>query len=576
MKKLYKIIFLFVLAYAMFSCKKGGFLEQTQISDLTQQSVFSDSVKTIAFLSNIYTQIGFSEDSKRFSNGGLDVASDEAEPYDNSATTPIAFANGSVDPNTVTDDAYTTCYAQIRAVNVFIKNVGNSPLRAATKVEVVAEARFLRAWYYSILLKHYGGVPLVGDTVYNYTDKINVKRASYADCVNYIVSECDLAAKSLPLQQTALLYGRASGGACQALKMRVLLYAASPLFNDDKPGSVETPLSMAKSQKPELAGVVAYTDYDKQRWKAAADAANALMGVYSLVLNNTPPGYGFQYLFTQRYNPEYIWQAMKQSNTDLEGLYLPPSRGGKGGGFPYQEFVDAFPMANGLAITDPASGYDPNNPYNGRDPRLENSILHDQSKWITVASNTPSPINIYTVNGQGAGLDAIYTGTKTGYYGAKMLDPAAVPNAFKSTNRCIPLIRYAEVLLSYAEAINEYEGPAQAYGPIEKIRQRAGLNPYALPRNLSQDDMRKVIQNERRLELAFEGHRFWDIRRWKLGDTQNAQFTGMEVQRDGAGNVKAYKRINVRKHGFKGALYLWPLPASEVAKSTVTLQNPGY
>ncbi|MBL4676928.1 MAG: RagB/SusD family nutrient uptake outer membrane protein [Mucilaginibacter sp.] len=578
MKKLYKFVFLFAAGFALFACKKGDFLGQTQTTDLTEQAVFSDSVKTIAFLSNIYTKIGFSEDAKRFTNGGLDIASDEAEPYDNTATTPIGFANGSVDANTVSDDAYTTCYAQIRAANVFMKNVAKAPLKAATKTEVLAEARFLRAWYYSILLKHYGGIPLIGDTVYNYNDKVNAKRASFDQCVNYIVSECDEAAKTLPPIQTALMYGRASGGACLALKMRVLLYSASPLFNPVAEfASVDMPYNMAKGNK-DLQKLLGHVDPSQLRWDTAAKAALAVMnmGAYQLVENNTPAGYGFQYLFTQRYNTEYIWQVMKSNNVDLESLYMPPSRGGKGGGFPYQEFVDAFQMADGKDIADPASNYNPNDPYTGRDPRLAYSVLRDQSKWITNTSLTPSPINIYTVNGQGIGLDAIYAGTKTGYYGAKMLDPAAVPNSFSQTLRCIPLIRYAEVLLSYAEAINEFEGPAKAYEPIEKIRERAGLVPFTLPAGLTKDEMRKVIQHERRIELAFEGHRFWDIRRWLIGDTQNAQFTGMEVQRDGAGNLKAYKRVNVRKHGFKGALYLWPLPAAEVAKSTETLQNPGY
>ncbi|RFZ94901.1 RagB/SusD family nutrient uptake outer membrane protein [Mucilaginibacter conchicola] len=576
MKKLYKFVFLFAAGFALFSCKKGDFLGQTQTTDLTEQAVFSDSTKTIAFLSNIYSKIGFSEDSKRFTNGGLDIASDEAEPYDNSATTPIAFANGSVDANTVSDDAYNTCYTQIRSVNVFMKNLPKAPLKQLTKTQVLAEARFLRAWYYSILLKHYGGVVLVGDTVYNYNDKVSAKRASFDECVNYIVSECDEAAKILPPVQTALTYGRASGGACKALKMRVLLYSASPLFNPENT-SVEMPYNMAGGNQ-ELKKLLGHVTPSQLRWDTAAAAAKAVMdqGTYKLEENNASPGYGFQYVFTQRYNNEYIFQVMKGNNNDLESLYLPPSRGGKGGGFPYQEFVDAFQMANGKDITDPASGYDPNKPYDGRDPRLAYSVLRDQSTWITNSSLTQTPINIYTVNGQGVGLDAIYSGTKTGYYGAKMLDPAAVPNSFNSTTRCIPLIRYAEVLLSYAEAINESQGPAQAYAPIEAIRKRAGLVPFALPTGLNKDQMRKVIQHERRIELAFEGHRFWDVRRWLLGDTQNAQFTGMEIQRDGAGNLKAYKRVNVRKHGFKGALYLWPLPAAEVAKSKETLQNPGY
>ena len=575
MKKLYILIFLCTVGLALFSCKKEGFLGQTQTTDLTEAAVFKDSVKTTAFLTNIYQNISFSEKATRFSNGGLDVASDEAEPYDNSDGTTIGFANGSVDANTVAGDAYSTCYTNIRAVNVFLKHLPTVPFKESTKTEVKAEARFLRAWYYFILLKHYGGVPLVGDTVYNYTDKIIAQRASFKDCVDYIVAECDAAAQTLPIKQEGLLFGRASGGACLALKARVLLYAASPLFNDPSPGA-DSPLGIAKGDVKPLVG---YTDYNKERWKLAADAADAIIskGYYQLVVNNSPvPGYGFQYLFTQRVNTEYIWQFMRSDNQDLENAYLPPSRAGHGGGFPYQEFVDAFQTDKGLDITDPASGYDPNNLYDHRDPRLSFSIIRDQTPWITSNSLIKVPINIFTVNGQGVGVDAINAGTKTGYYNYKMLDPAAVPNAFNTTKRCIPLIRYAEVLLNYAEAINEYEGPAKAYTALEQIRERAGLNPFKLPVGLDQAAMRKVIQHERRIELAFEGHRFWDVRRWKLGETQTLQMTGLETQRNGSGALLGYKRFNVRKHGFKPALYLWPLPSSEVAKSTATLQNPGY
>jgi hypothetical protein len=576
MRKFYILIFL-CCATTLFSCKKAGFLEQTQTSNLTEDAIFKDSVNTTAFLTNIYVKIGFSESATRFTNGGLDVASDEAEPYDNSEVTTIGFANGSVDANTVSGDAYNTCYANIRAVNVLLKHLPQTPFKPATKVEIKAEARFLRAWYYSILLKHYGGIALIGDTVYNYTDKIPAARSSYADCVNYIVSECDQAGNDLPLVQESLLYGRASKGACLALKMRVLLYAASPLFNDDNiiaPGP--TPQTLATNQ--DVKSLVGYPEYKKERWLDAENAALALLnGPYTLYQDNTTEaGFGFQYGFTIRPSMENIWQLMRGPNQDLENAYDPPSRGGKGGGFPYQELVDAFPMADGKGIHDPGSTYDANNPYVGRDPRLKYTVNRDQSTLITANSLTPTPIDIYTVNGKGTGVDAIYAGTKTGYYGNKMLDPKAVPNSFSQTARCIPLIRYAEVLLSYAEAANEFEGPAKAYDPIEKIRERAGLNPFKLPAGLNQEQMRKVIQNERRLELAFEGHRFWDIRRWKLGQTQTLQMTGLEVQRNASGVIQNLKHVDVRKHGFKTALYLWPIPSNEVAKSPLTLQNPGY
>ena len=158
-----------------------------------------------------------------------------------------------------------------------------------------------------------------------------------------------------------------------------------------------------------------------------------------------------------------------------------------------------------------------------------------------------------------------------------MLDPNAVANAVQAqTRRCLPLMRYAEVLLNYAEAANENEGPTNlVYQAVEAIRKRAGLNPYQLPAGLSQTAMRTVIQSERRVELAYEGQRFWDVRRWMIaGQTENQQMTGMEVDRNGPATT--YNLFNVRKHNFRTAMYLWPFPQSEVAKSPELVQNPGY
>jgi hypothetical protein len=573
-------IFLVLLTALMSSCKKDGFLAATSTTDLTEDKVFKDSANTQGFLTSIYDGIGFSEAANRFSNGGLDVSSDEAEPYNNSNSTPVGFANGSVDANTVSGDAYNTCYTKIRAVNKLLQKLPGAPLRAPMKASMRGEAIFLRAWYYSILLKHYGGIPIIRDTVYTFTDVIPAQRNTYSDCVNYILAQCDTASKYLPLYQSAATLGRVSQSVCMALKMRVLLYAASPLFNDPSPGS-DTPLGIAGADVKPLVG---YTNYDPNRWVLAQKAAKAIidLGTYQLYKDTSTSVGGrgaFQNLFISDYFPiEYIWQVVKGANADLEGLYAPPSRTGQGGGFPYQELVDAFPMANGKSITDPTSGYDANNPYSNRDPRLAATVIRDQSPFRQRFTLAYEPVNIYTVDGKPSGADAIYSGTKTGYYGNKMLDPRVPPsNIGFAAKRSIPLIRYAEVLLSYAEATNEIEGPtANVYQTVEMIRQRAGLNPYQLPVGLSKDQMRSAIQNERRIELAFEGHRFWDIRRWKLGATQNKFFTGMEVQRTSAGALVAYKRVDVRKHGFNPALYLWPLPASEVAKSSLTKQNPGY
>ncbi|WP_203235067.1 RagB/SusD family nutrient uptake outer membrane protein [Mucilaginibacter terrigena] len=267
------------------------------------------------------------------------------------------------------------------------------------------------------------------------------------------------------------------------------------------------------------------------------------------------------------------------NNVDLEELFQPPSRTGKNGAFPLQGLVDAFPMKNGKAITDPTSGYNPQDPYTDRDPRLDFTVIRDQTPLQNRLVSGFSPINIYqgTYKGVSTGPDAVYIGTSTGYYTNKMLSPNAVSQDFQHrTNRVLPLIRYAEILLDYAEAANEYNGPSgDVYAAVEAIRQRAGLSPYQLPTGLNQEQMRLAIQNERRIELAFEEHRFWDVRRWKIAEqTDNIQTKGMEITRNG--NAATYKIFNVRKRNFRTAMYLWPIPQSEVAKSPELIQNPGY
>jgi len=551
-----------ILLILCFSCAKQGFLDQTVTSDLTEELVFSDSLYTVQFLNDIYRDIGFSEHANRFGNGGLDAACDESRPQQSvNVTTTVLFSSGTITASSIETAAWTKPYANIRKVNQLLKHLPQAPIARYQKDLMAAEARFLRAWYYFILLKHYGGVPLVGDTVYTFTDHIPAKRNTYSECVEYIVNECDAVRNVLPYKQIRGEYGRVGGAACDALKARVLLYAASPLYNRNN----TNPL-------------LGYPNEDPERWKLAADAAERVIssGQYTLYEeNNNPPGYSFYYVFTQRENPEYIIARMQGGNKELEEIWQPPSRGAAKGGFPYQETVDAFGMQNGKAIDEEGSGYQVNNPYVGRDPRLAYSFIKDQT---AIANNQGAiaPVNIYlNANRTPSSQDAIYAGTPTGYYTNKMLNPEHAANFIHGGQRCFPLIRYAEILLNYAEALNEYGGPTDAvYQAVEIIRRRAGLNPYQLPLGLSKEEMRARIRNERRVELAFEGHRFWDVRRWLLGETQDRQMHGMEVTR--AGGQVTYKVVPVDKHNFRPEMYYWPIPMSEVGKSPELEQNPGY
>lgn len=558
-----------VLMFFLAACTKEGFLDQTTTTDLDENSVFSDSARSMDFLAQIYSNIGYSFNLSRFGGlAGLDACSDEAEgPSAAVVTTYTQFATGSVSAFSISADAWNTGYTNIRAANQFIAHLNTIPFNQDLKNRTRGEAIFLRAWYYALMLKHYGGIPLIGDTVYNVTDQINMVRNNYEECVNYIAQQCDEAYDLLSTSYSGLNYGRVTKGACLALKAKVLLYAASPLFNGEGIATAEP-----------LKSLTGYAAYDLNRWKLAADAAKAVMDLnqYQLYEDNTKPGYGFYRLFQLRVNSEYILARMNADNRDLEGLWRPPSRGGSStaGSFPYQGLVDAFGMNNGLPISDAGSGYDPQNPYANRDPRLDYTVSHNES---LIYKSLQSVLPIYTYDGEPSG-DATGVGTPTGYYGNKMCNDLVVPDYIGSASpRCLPLIRYADILLMYAEATNEYEGPTQAvYDAIEAVRKRAGLTTYQLTPGLSQEQMRQAIQHERRVEFAFEESRFWDVRRWKIAtQTEDQMMKGMKVKKNSDGSF-SYTVIDVRDHSFRDPMYLWPIPQSETAKSPDLLQNPGY
>jgi len=553
------------------SCTKQ-FLDQTTTTDLNEQSVFSDSARTLDFLTQIYTNIDFSFNPARFDGrAGLDACSDEAEgPSASVVTAYNEFATGSVNSYSISSDAWSISYQNIRAVNQYISHLPSVPFNDALKQRTRAEAIFLRAWYYSILLKHYGGVPIVGDVIYDITDKIITTRDTYENCVNYILAQCDAAASDLPDLYTGAEFGRVTRGACLALKSRVLLYAASPLFNG---GSI--------AQSDPLKSISGYPNFDLNRWKNAADAAKAVidMNLYQLQEDNvTRPGYGFYEVFQKRSNVEFIFQKMKDPGNsfhDLELLWRPSSRGGSTitGSFPYQSMVDAFQMKNGKDITDPTSGYNPANPYANRDPRMDYTVSRNGILMYKVNS---APTVLYTYLDESNG-DGFGQGTPTGYYVNKMCDENVVPNWFNGTQRCYPMIRFGEVLLNYAEALNEFSGPtSDVYAAVELIRKRAGLVPFTLPSGLTTEQMRSVIQHERQVELAFEEHRFWDVRRWKIAvQTDNMMMKGMRITNLGSNNF-TYEIVNVRQHSFREPMYLWPIPQVEAAKSADLLQNQGY
>ncbi|GAA4305505.1 RagB/SusD family nutrient uptake outer membrane protein [Compostibacter hankyongensis] len=562
-------------------CRKtGSFLDQKVGASLNEDIVFSDSAYTMDNLADIYEGLYFwyNTNTPNSSNGPWDEMTDEAETrWPGGHNIPNQVFEGTFGTefyNYIQSD-WTHFYTRIRQCNIFLQNVDRSPLSGVLKERTKAEARFLRAYHYFLLMEGFGGVPIVGDTVYGLAS-LNVQvRSSWEDCVNYVVSELDDIAPQLPVRYSGLDYGRITRGACLALKSRLLLFAASPLYNGGSP-----------AEDGNLKPLTGYPTYDASRWQKALKAAQDVvsLGAYHLETDNdTKPGYGFYHMFLQRVSDEIILARMQGPNKDIEQHEQPKSRGGDYRRYPTQELVDAFPMKNGRAIGDNASGYDQDNPYDNRDPRFYYTVVYNGASLMNKTSNQMEPVWTY----KGAPQDGLQpvtsnTATNTGYYVRKMMDDQVTANGTARTDRCAPILfRYAEVLLNLAEAANETGNTDLALQQLIALRKRAGIDPggdnrYGLPAAPSKDEARELIRNERFIELAFEMQRFWDLKRWKAGDWLDGQMMhGMQVTKNDDGSF-SYKRIETRHRYFGNLIYYFPIPLDEVSVNPALLQNPGW
>jgi len=550
------------------SCRK--YEEQPKdwfTSDLTFDSLDRNGVVAGYDLNNIYTYIpdGFN----RVDGDFLDDAAGEALPsrYNTSVEN---FLKGTITALNNPDAYWGNSYYGIRRANIFLKSIDRVPIAAQTKQYYKSEARFLRAFFYWELLKRYGGVPLLGDTVLSTTDNIELPRASFAQTVDYIVSECTAVKDSMrPDPVSTSDWGRASKGAAVALKCRVLLYAASPLFNG---GGIET--------DPTKKALTGYQTYDATRWQKVVDAVtefNALGTYYKLVTSGSPTA--FASVFTTKMSSEIIFAKQVSNNSSLEVSqspvgYVVSNTRSQGLTSPTQNFVDAFPMSNGLGINETGSGYNAATPYSGRDPRLSATVFYNGYTWLGRAVQTFS-----------GGLDkpdnpaVAPVQTRTGYYLSKFLGNFSGSTAFSSQSHNFPIFRYAEILLNYAEALNELGQVESAVTQIKTLRARAGIaaganSRYGIKAGIIQTEMRTLIQNERRIELAFEEHRFWDIRRWKIADqVLSTPLTGIRVT---AGTTPTYQPVQVMTPVFPARLYHMPIPYDEITKNSKLIQNEGW
>jgi hypothetical protein len=499
----------------------------------------------------------------RVSSDFLDAATDDAVPSRNN-TVIAYYTNGTVTSLNDPDSYYGTAYSGIRSANIFLANIDRVPAGTARITYWKAEVRFIRALLYFELLKRYGGVPLIGDTVFAVTDNLQFPRNTFSDCINYIVNECDSIKPNLRAQSAIPSgeYGSVSQGAAVALKCRALLYAASPLYNG---GGVET--------DPAIRALTGYPDTDPTRWQKVIDAAqefNAL-GYYALYSS-------FSTVFTVKQNNEIILANQAANSTNVETNNAPVGyttpTASLGYTSPTQNFVNAFTMLNGLPVTNSSSGYSAANPYSNRDPRLAASVFYNGVTWLSR--------NVETFEG---GKDKPNTAntvqTKTGYYLRKFMGNFTTGTTYSSQSHNFPIFRYAEIILNYAEALNEMDRVEDAVQQIILLRKRAGIqagtsNRYGIPVGISQDDMRSLIYDERRVELAFEEHRFWDLRRWKIADVSlSGPIYGMQLVNN-AGSITYNLNVQVADYVFGNRLYHMPIPYSETTKNTKLIQNEGW
>ncbi len=544
----------------LFSCKSDLEVEPIELQTLDQVFNSQDSAGANAerFLTDIYTRLP--RTYNRVGDDYLDAATDDAISSNSANVSVQQLSLGTYSADSYQDNQWTNNYAGIRQANIFISNIDKVPLKgklpSGTGFNAIwkSEARFLRAFFYFELVKRHGGVPLLGDKVFQLNDDVELPRNSFEECINYIVAECDAVKGTLRTNPYDMNFlERPTTGAALALKARVLLYAASPLFN----GSNIDP------QNP----LTGYINFSADRWAKAEQAAADVMRLNQFEL--LPD---FKNVFITQGNRERIFSKQGGNNTSVENNNGPVGYStsiNNGRTSPTQELVDAFGMANGLPISDPASGYQVNNPYAERDPRFYATILYNGAQWLG------RPMESFEGGADKPGGSKQQT--RTSYYARKFMGDFEESPRYSNINHDYILFRYAEILLNYAEARNEIlSAPdAEVYRNVETIRQRAGLNPYQLSPGLSQQQMREMIRNERRKELAFEEHRFYDVRRWKLAETQfDKELHGMTIYKTGTGTI--YQQAPVLKMHFEKKMYLAPIPFNEVIKNRKMVQNPGW
>lgn len=559
-----KKIYILILGVIFFSgC--DSYLDKEYDASLSEDKVFTSDKLTREFLTNIYTYLpnglgGYAD--PQYTGASFDVVTDNGQ-----TAWPIHVFNR-VNNNTFTSDDnpfgwyWANYMTSIRKCNVFLAQSSRAGISNATVAgddnhllsRYNAEARLMRAISHFWVVSYFGDAPII-TKVFSMDNQaeMNMHRSNAADVLKWIADECDSVKSELPFHWASEgNWGRVNGAAALALKSRALLYRASPLFNKDN---------------------------NPSWWVDAANAAQEFMNAnaasdikYGLYTAGGAASYGQMFYVSPFTVNEFILNRSVWNTTAIDEACVSSGFTGNSGRVnPSQNLVDAYETKNGKPIAQDAT-YNPQNPYVNRDPRLGMTVFCNGSLW-----GNPTKRSMDMSNG---GLDMQGSQQSlTGYYLKKWCSPDINYTDKKPVGRAWVIFRYAEILLNYAEAQNEsLTVPDQSiYDAVNAIRTRAGL--VNLPAGLTKDQMRTRIRNERRVELAFEDHRYLDVRRWRIFDdpVQKADYITLRkttITKSGRTTTYAYSTQQDRK--FEEKNYFFPIPYSETIKAPNLGQNFGW
>ncbi|MBQ4389903.1 MAG: RagB/SusD family nutrient uptake outer membrane protein [Bacteroidales bacterium] len=556
MKKLVYILSAFILAVG---CKALDFDESS--SQYSRNDMYNTYSNIQKMLTNIYGYMP-NKDIADVSSALRDCGSDDAEYADPDASVQ-RFTNGNWSPVQTVDDKW-SLYNGIRSANEFLESIQTVDLtmyQYDTKYQRWLEhlqyypyqARVLRAYFFFELARRYGDIamPL---TMLTAEEANTIQKTPFDQVIEFIVTECEESAAKLPATYVGLLddeIGRVTNGFALAVKAKALLYAASPLHN---PGG------------------------DRAKWRRAAEAAKAIMDLKQYQLD--PAEKANNYL-----SPEVIFAIARSESQSFERYNFPArftegQRTSMAGTFPTQNLVDAFQTLGGYDITLAADGwhtadpdFDITKPYEGRDPRFARAVLANGMEF------KGSTIETF-VGGKDYSATRSELGTVTGYYLRRYIQESTsfTPENTVTNKHQWIVYRYAEALLSFAEAANEALGSPtdaslglSALDALNQVRDNAGMPPADAT---TQSAFREAVRREWRVEFAFEDHRFWDVRRWDIGQQVMGQIDGVEIEKNGA--AFSYSRKTVETRTWAAKMNLFPIPQAETFNNPSLTQNTGW